>query len=69
VCKHRYRIVVAGVIGVAARQAFGGFKIEQVGADTTQRGDLDQAALFDALRRAFALYLELVEVIREYEAV
>ncbi|HZC27839.1 MAG TPA: hypothetical protein VE287_12500 [Actinopolymorphaceae bacterium] len=62
---HRYRIVVAGVIGNAARQAFEGFKIEQVGTDTALRADLDQSALFGALNRVLSLGLELIEVIRE----
>lgn len=62
---HRYRIVVAGVIGDASRQAFDGFKIDQVGANTALRADLDQDGLFDALSRVLALGLELIEVVRE----
>src|SRR5215471_14411444 len=48
---HRYRIVVAGVIGDAGRQAFDGFKIDEIGGNTTLRADLDQSALFGALSR------------------
>lgn len=62
---HRYRIVVAGVIGDAARQAFEGFKIERVGSDTALHADLDQSALFGALNWVLALGLELIEVVRE----
>ena len=62
---HRYRIVVAGVIGDASRQAFDGFKIDQVGANTALRADLDQAELYGALSRVLALGLELIEVVRE----
>jgi hypothetical protein len=65
VSEHRYRIVVRGVIGKAARQAFAGLKIEQTGSDTALCGALDQAALFGALSRVEALGLELVEVVRE----
>jgi hypothetical protein len=65
VLEHRYRIVVSGVLGESGRQAFEGFKIEQVGADTALHSDLDQAALFGALNRILALGLELVEVRRE----
>ena len=62
---HRYRIVVAGAIGEASRQAFDGFKIDQLGANTALRADLDQAALFGALSRVLALGLELIEVVQE----
>lgn len=62
---HRYRIVVAGVLGAAARQAFEGFRIEQVGTDSALRADLDQSALFGALNRVLALGLELIGVVRE----
>jgi hypothetical protein len=63
--EHRYRIVVRGLIGDVARQAFEGLKAEQVGCNTLLRGDLDQAALFGALSRVQALGLELIEIIRE----
>lgn len=62
---HRYRIVVAGVIGEAGREAFEGFKIDQIGGDTALRADLDQAALFGALSRVLSLGLELIEVVQE----
>lgn len=62
---HRYRIVVAGVLGDASRQAFEGFRIEQVGTDSALRADLDQSALFGTLDRVLALGLELVGVVRE----
>jgi hypothetical protein len=65
VFEHRYRIVVRGAIGDAARRAFEGFKTEQTGSDTVIRGTLDQAALFGALSRVKALRLELVEIMRE----
>ena len=62
---HRYRIVVSGVLGAVACEAFEGFKIEQVRGDTVLRAELDQAALQGALNRVFALALELVDVARE----
>jgi ABC-type enterobactin transport system permease subunit len=62
---HRYRIVVSGVLGAAACEAFEGFKIEQVRGDTVLRAELDQAALHGALNRVFALALELVDLTRE----
>jgi hypothetical protein len=62
---HRYRIVVAGVIGDAGRQAFEEFKINEIGGNTMLRADLDQSALFGALSRVLALGLELIEVVQE----
>ena len=63
--QHCYRIVVRGIIGDAARQAFEGMETEQTGSDTVLRGKLDQAALFGALSRVQALGLELIEIMRE----
>ena len=61
---HRYRIIVAGGLGRASRQAFVGFDIEPNGSTTAMCGDLDQAGLFGTLNRVGALGLELVEVRR-----
>jgi hypothetical protein len=61
---HCYRVVVAGGLGRASRQAFDGFDIAPNGANTALSADLDQAGLFAALNRVVALGLELVEVRR-----
>jgi hypothetical protein len=62
--EHRYRIVLAGELSEAAREAFDGWKIEPVGAQTALIGDMDQAALFGVLDRVRCLGLHLVEVCR-----
>jgi hypothetical protein len=59
-----YRVTVAGVLDGDARAAFGGWDIKPDGTRTELTGELDQAALFDALYRLLALGLELVRVIR-----
>jgi hypothetical protein len=61
---HRYRIVVAGGLGRASRQAFGEFDVEPNGATTALFADLDQAGLLGALNRVGSLGLELVEIRR-----
>ena len=59
-----YRITVAGVLDDDARAAFGGWDIKPDSTGTELTGELDQAALFDALYHLQALGLELVQVIR-----
>lgn len=63
-CRHRYRMVVAGGLGELTRQAFEGFEVERTDGDTVLTAELDQAALFGALNRINSLGLELVEVVR-----
>ena len=63
--EHRYRIVLAGDLSEAAREAFDGWKIEPVGAETALIGDMDQAALHGVLNRIHCLGLHLVEVCRQ----
>ena len=62
--RHRYRITVAGGLGVVGQEAFADFRIEPNGVDTVLIGTLDQAALHGALNRILALGLELVELNR-----
>jgi hypothetical protein len=60
----RYRIVIAGGLGEAFREAFADFRIEPYGTDTALIGELDQAGLYGTLCRAQSLGLELAEVSR-----
>ena len=61
---HRYQITVSGSPGETSREAFGEFRIEGNGINTTLVGDLDQAALYGALNQILALGFELLEVMR-----
>jgi hypothetical protein len=61
---HRYRISIAGHLGPATREAFGGMEIVCAEGRTDVVGEVDQAALFGMLARVRALALELVEVQR-----
>lgn len=61
---HRYRIIVAGVLGETAREWFEDFQTEPDGSNTALIGDLDQAGLYGALERLLDFGLELVEVTR-----
>lgn len=61
---HRYRITISGNIGEIGREAFGDFRIESNGTDTTLVGDLDQAGLYGALNRMLSLGFELLELRR-----
>jgi hypothetical protein len=60
---HRYRITISGKLGVG-REAFGEFRIESNGPQTSLVGDLDQAALYGVLNRILALGFELLELSR-----
>jgi len=64
---HRYRITISGNLGEIGREAFGDFRIESSGANTSLVGDLDQAALYGALNRILALGFDLLEVTRLME--
>ena len=57
--EHCYRIVVSGRLGDASLEAFGNFKIEFNGTNTTLVAELDQSALYGALNRILSLGLEL----------
>ena len=57
---HRYQITIFGGLGELGREAFADFKIEYADGNTVLTGDLDQAALYNALNRILALGLELV---------
>jgi hypothetical protein len=61
---HRYRITISGNVGEIGREAFGDFRIEFNGTNTTLVGDLDQPALYGALNRILSLGFELVELTR-----
>lgn len=61
---HRYQITIVGGLGELGREAFADFKIEYAGGHTLLAGDLDQAALYNALSRILALGLELVALTR-----
>jgi hypothetical protein len=61
---HRYQITILGGLGELGREAFADFKIEYAGGNTLLAGDLDQAALYNALSRILALGLELVALRR-----
>ena len=61
---HRYQITISGSLGEIGREAFGDFRIESNGTDTTLVGDLDQAALYGVLNRILALGFELLEMTR-----
>jgi hypothetical protein len=61
---HRYRIIIAGVLGSAGCYAFEGFNIVSSGGRTSLVADLDQAALHGALFRIQSLGLELLELAR-----
>jgi len=60
--EHRYWILMAGELTDAAREAFDGWKIEPVDANTALIGDMDQAALHGVLNRIRCLGLALTEV-------
>jgi hypothetical protein len=62
--EHRYRILLAGELNDAAREAFDGWKIEPVNAHPALIGDMDQAALHGVLNRIRCLGLALIEVRR-----
>jgi hypothetical protein len=61
---HRYRITISGALGELGREAFGDFRTESNGTNTTLTGDLDQAALYGALNRILTLGFELLEFTR-----
>jgi len=61
---HRYRITILGSLGEIGREAFGDFRIQSNGTNTTLVGDLDQAALYGALNRILMLGFELLELTR-----
>jgi hypothetical protein len=61
---HTYRIIIAGGLGEIGREAFSDFRIEANGTSTVLIGDLDQAALYDALDRILSLGFELVALSR-----
>jgi hypothetical protein len=61
---HRYRITISGGLGELGREAFDDFQIEYADGSTVLIGDLDQAALYNALNRILALGLELVALSR-----
>ena len=61
---HRYEITIVGGLGELGREAFADFKIEYADGNTLLAGDLDQAALYNALSRILALGLELVALRR-----
>lgn len=65
---HRYQITVAGVLGDTGREAFPDFDMRYAGGNTLLTGNLDQAALYNALNRILSLGLELVELRRLCEA-
>jgi hypothetical protein len=65
---HRYQITILGGLGELGREAFADFKIEHADGNTLLAGDLDQAALYNALSRILALRLELVALRRLDEA-
>jgi hypothetical protein len=67
VLAHRYRIVVAGHLGNASREAFAGLAIEPNGVNTALVAELDQSALYGALNRILSLGLELVALSRVEE--
>jgi hypothetical protein len=67
VLAHRYRIVVAGHLGNASREACAGFAIEPNGVNTALVAELDQSALYGALNRILSLCLELVALSRVEE--
>ena len=61
---HRYRITIFGGLGELGREAFADFRIEYADGNAVLIGDLDQAALYNALNRILALGLELVALSR-----
>jgi hypothetical protein len=61
---HRYRITISGKLGDIGREAFGEFRLEPNGNDTTLVADLDQAALYGALNRILTLGFELLALTR-----
>jgi hypothetical protein len=61
---HRYRITISGGLGELGREAFADFQIGHADGNTVLIGDLDQAALYNALNRILALGLELVALSR-----
>ena len=61
---HRYRITISGGLGKMGGEAFADFQVEYADGNTVLIGDLDQAALYNALNRILALGLELVALSR-----
>ena len=61
---HRYQITISGSLGEIGREAFGDFRIESNGTNTTLACDLDQAALYGVLNRILTLGFELLELTR-----
>ena len=59
-----YEIRVAGTLGPAAQEAFGGLDIDTEPTATVLSGELDQAALHGLIDRVRALGLELVDIRR-----
>ena len=53
---HRYQITILGGLGELGREAFADFKIEYANGNTVLTGDLDQAALYNALNRTLAAW-------------
>jgi hypothetical protein len=66
---HRYRITISGKLGDIGREAFGEFRVEPNGNDTTLVADLDQAALYGALNRILTLGFELLALTRVTDGV
>jgi hypothetical protein len=64
VARVNYEIRVAGSLGPAAEEAFGGLVIDSEPASTILGGELDQAALHGLINQVRALGLELVDIRR-----
>ena len=62
--EHRYRILMAGELTDAAREAFDGWKLEPVDAHIALIDDMHQAALHGVLTRIRYLGLAFLEVRR-----
>jgi len=56
----RYKIIVAGRLGVVGHEVFRDFRIEPHGMDTALTGDLNRSGLHDVLTRIRDLALDLV---------
>jgi hypothetical protein len=65
---YRYQIIISGALGELGREAFADLRMENANGNTMLIGDLDQAALYNALNRILALGLELVALNRLSEA-
>ncbi|MCW2549528.1 MAG: hypothetical protein JWN96_3988 [Mycobacterium sp.] len=64
VTRVNYEIRVAGSLGPAAEEAFGGLVIDAEPSSTVLGGELDQAALHGLINQVRALGLELVDIRR-----